>query len=509
MNVQRRLFLCLLVALLMGVTPIFAIPSTQAADSARRLETMPDYDIPNGHFFTQTAADRGGFSVIDDEEARFWSEFQRLGGLQTVGYPISRRYQQDGFVTQAFQKLVLQWRAEEGVASVVNVFDELSNSGFDETLLERRQTPLQLTSGFDPAEASWEEIVALRQGLLEENDAIRAYYFSFSDPLTLFGLPTSRVEDMGNHFALRTQRAVFQQWKEDVPWAQEGEVTIANGGDIAKELLWLPKMTLLPESAPSLVETHRWQAPPVLVQWVEGPGFTPYPFAWSTIPKLVLYNDGRIITSAWKDSQRVLYEAQLSSDEVCAFLTEFEEDGFFDVDIEAYEFPPIADAGTTHLMINSWRSQKVDLYALSILAGSSNDFPVSPALVETYQRLKAYEPANRTPYQPESIAILLTPSLRMEDSAPVWPLSSPSLASLAGQDSSENRNGQQTQLTGQAAQDIYNLFDGKITQGYREGEQAYQVTIRPLFPLEPTGDTGGWRGPDIFPTTPTTEMSCP
>ena len=38
---------------------------------------------------------------------------------------------------------------------------------------------------------------------------------------------------MGNHYAIRTQKTVFQQWKEDVPWAKAGEVTLANGGDIA------------------------------------------------------------------------------------------------------------------------------------------------------------------------------------------------------------------------------------------------------------------------------------
>ena len=37
-------------------------------------------------------------------------------------------------------------------------------------------------------------------------------------------------------FVIRTQKAVFQQWKEDVPWAKAGEVTIANGVDVAKEL---------------------------------------------------------------------------------------------------------------------------------------------------------------------------------------------------------------------------------------------------------------------------------
>ena len=63
-------------------------------------------------------------------------------------------------------------------------------------------------------------------------------------------LPTSRVEDFGNVLVIRTQRAVFQQWKEDVPWANAGEVTIANGGDITKELGLFPSEALIPQSPP-------------------------------------------------------------------------------------------------------------------------------------------------------------------------------------------------------------------------------------------------------------------
>ena len=142
--------------------------------------------------------------MLNDSQARFFSEFQRLGGLQTVGYPISRRYEKDGFVTQAFQKLVLQWRPEVGQVWPVNVFDELSKSGFDQRLLQTRQIPRPLNSRFDSPNASWAEVVAKRQGLLDANSAIRARYFSVSDPLTVFGLPTSPVEDMGNHYAIRT-----------------------------------------------------------------------------------------------------------------------------------------------------------------------------------------------------------------------------------------------------------------------------------------------------------------
>jgi hypothetical protein len=43
---------------------------------------------------------------------------------------------------------------------------------------------------------------------------------------------------------------VFQRWKVDVPWAKAGQVTVANGGDLAKEAEILPSDVLAPESAP-------------------------------------------------------------------------------------------------------------------------------------------------------------------------------------------------------------------------------------------------------------------
>jgi hypothetical protein len=60
------------------------------------------------------------------------------------------------------------------------------------------------------------------------------------------GLPTSEVQDMGNHYALRAQRVVFQEWKQDVPWARAGQVTVALGGDIAKEVGLVPPVAAQP-----------------------------------------------------------------------------------------------------------------------------------------------------------------------------------------------------------------------------------------------------------------------
>ena len=67
----------------------------------------------------------------DPEHPEFVAELQRLRDdrfrrgelmvekLQALGYPISRRFMWDGFVSQAMQKVVLQWRPEQDAVSLM------------------------------------------------------------------------------------------------------------------------------------------------------------------------------------------------------------------------------------------------------------------------------------------------------------------------------------------------------------------------------------------------------
>jgi hypothetical protein len=204
-------------------------PSLPAASSG-------DYPIANGHAFTQTG---GPFAVVDDSGVPIWSEFQRLGGVDALGYPLADRFEWDGFVVQVFQRAIVQWRPEAGQFYFVNVFDRLHELGFDDWLQSHRQTPPP--RAFADEGLAWEMVVQNHLAVLEANPAIKERYFSAAtDPMLIYGLPVSDVTDMGNHYALRAQRAVFQQWKEDVPWARAGEVTVALGGSIAVEAGALP-----------------------------------------------------------------------------------------------------------------------------------------------------------------------------------------------------------------------------------------------------------------------------
>ena len=190
-----------------------------------------------------------GYAVTDSDGIPFWRRFRELGGVDALGYPVSSRFIHDGFVTQAMQRLVFQWRPDVKDVYFINVFDVLSKAGYDDWLLAFRQVPKPST--FPEAGVQWEEIAATRLSLLEEWPVIRGKYFSvLGDPVAFNGLPTSRVADMGSHYAIRTQRVVFQEWKEDVPWARVGQVTLALGGSMAREAGLIPEDARRPESPP-------------------------------------------------------------------------------------------------------------------------------------------------------------------------------------------------------------------------------------------------------------------
>jgi hypothetical protein len=239
---RRLVALVLAVVLLVASLPGAGGAGAQAAD----------WDIPQGHFFTQTAADgESGYAVTDENGVLFWREFKRLGGVQAVGYPISGRFQWNGFTCQAMQRVVFQWRPETGQVAFVNVFDLLAEAGKDDWLLAVRQTPRP--GQWQEDGLSWEQVVAQRLAVLDAFPAIKAAYFGVvGDPVTMNGLPMAAVADMGNNYTLRAQRVVIQQWKEDVPWARAGQVTFALGGTIAGEAGLLP--------APSALEAERLYA---------------------------------------------------------------------------------------------------------------------------------------------------------------------------------------------------------------------------------------------------------
>ncbi|MCA1644906.1 MAG: glycoside hydrolase family 5 protein [Chloroflexi bacterium] len=211
-----------------------------------------DYDVTGGHFFTQTngrTESPAGFAVTDADSVPFWTAFQALGGPDVLGYPVTRRFELDGFVVQAFQKSVLQWRPERREFWFLNTFDALHDHGRDDWLEIYRQTPRPADNAAD-AGLAWEGVVARHLALLDKTPPVLKQRF-LADPhwLDHYGLPTA-ITESSNSVVVRAQRATLQYWKEAVPWAAKGSVSIANGGDLAKEAGLFPWLAVSPENAP-------------------------------------------------------------------------------------------------------------------------------------------------------------------------------------------------------------------------------------------------------------------
>jgi hypothetical protein len=227
-------------------------PSTADADVGA---TAADFPLVMGHFFTQASLTPGaGFNIVDDEKANFWSEFERLGGSNVLGYPATRRFTWHSLLSQATQRAVLQWFPVTGQVEFANVLDLLHEDGMDDLLFELYQIPPP--ADVDELGLPYETIAERRLKWLDERPAIKKSYCDApggADPLVLWGLPTSMAVNVGNPgtvYVVRTQRAAFQEWVDGAPWAAPDEVTVVLAGDLAKDFQLLPPDAVVPEPAP-------------------------------------------------------------------------------------------------------------------------------------------------------------------------------------------------------------------------------------------------------------------
>lgn len=221
--------------------------STEAAST--------DFGLVNGRFYTQTATQRDfetrGYAITNADSIPFWSTYQRLGGVDILGYPISRRFIWDGYICQALQRGVLQWHADTGQVQLVNTMDHLTDLGKDDYFARERHVPLPALVTLQH-DGTVDSITSVRLGWLDNAPAMRTFFARAADPVATFGLPSSPMADVGPAMAMRFQRAVMYQWKNDFPWAKAGTITLANTGEFLKEAEVLPAVALEPEPAPPM-----------------------------------------------------------------------------------------------------------------------------------------------------------------------------------------------------------------------------------------------------------------
>ena len=139
------------------------------ATAQSREEALADYQVVNGHYFTQAGGDPdgdAGFRITDENGVNFASEFERLGGVEALGYPISRRFEWDGFTTQATQQAVLQWHPQANRAALINLLDAFADAGLDSWLEQQAQVPPRHVP-HDEAGLIFDEVVAARLSYLD------------------------------------------------------------------------------------------------------------------------------------------------------------------------------------------------------------------------------------------------------------------------------------------------------------------------------------------------------
>ncbi|MDE2935481.1 MAG: M23 family metallopeptidase [Chloroflexota bacterium] len=249
---RRRIHPLAPVALLAAA--LLLIPQPAAALSTGCLPSL-EYAAADEHFFAQTGSDTGlGFFVRDDADARFLSAFRAGGGEHALGYPVSRRFLQDGFIYQAFQKAILQWPIGGDRANYANTVDWLGRIGADTDLYAQRQVPfyfpLAADRGLDPADPEdFAHIVQNHLQLLAVDEVIREFFLKEPRWLELYGLPVS-YEDFGPVRVLRSQRQIIQVWNVPGIGGPVGQAVLANTGDIAKEFGLLPESATDPISPP-------------------------------------------------------------------------------------------------------------------------------------------------------------------------------------------------------------------------------------------------------------------
>ena len=239
-------------------SPTFSHSSEPSATSEDAAKTRNESDWAIGwdfgRFFTQTngqpeGTSRQGYGVTDADDVEFWQAYKDLGGRRVLGYPLSRRFMYQNKVTQVLQRAVIQWDPASKSVVFLNVLDELSANGKDEWLAQEYQVPSPLPSDFDRGK-SWGDVVRSRLELLAADGIILGAYYSVPDPLSLYGLPASRVEDRGTFYVVRLQRAIIKHWKLDADDPRAGQVAVIGAGEIAARSGIFPAEAFLPEDPP-------------------------------------------------------------------------------------------------------------------------------------------------------------------------------------------------------------------------------------------------------------------
>ena len=214
----------------------------------------------------------------------------------------------------------------------------------------------------------------------------------------------------------------------------------------------------------------------------------PAPYGVSTVPSMILYSDGRLIS--WKDGE--LMEGHLAHQEMCALANTIEGLGFFDFSRKDYDdaLDRLVQAhklsygvwSGAEIEVNVWRQRKEDL---SLLDDPSVPAPAN--LRALYRLLTTYQPADLVPYPYDLVVMALYqyPRNYFTTASQAWPVVGISLAETWDRATQQNREqGKAVLVAGQTAHDVYEATRTSRDGQFSENGIFYFVSARPLYPYE-------------------------
>jgi len=232
-------------------------PGTPLGTPARApASTVPDWDVPNGHFFTQTAgADApadSGFLVSNADGVSFWRDYKEMGGPAVLGYPISGRFERDGKHFQATQAALLYWDAPASRTSIYPLFRALAEMEMD-GWLEAIGIPAAAPELAEELMGESSVPLADRHEWLTHPSLRGAYWAAYElEGPRRFGLPMSEPQRFGPYLAQRFERAVLQLWLDDLPnMPASGTISMVQIGDLLDETELLPAGARLLQAPPA------------------------------------------------------------------------------------------------------------------------------------------------------------------------------------------------------------------------------------------------------------------
>ena len=294
-----------------------------------------------------------------------------------------------------------------------------------------------------------------------------------------------------------------------------------------------PAPTGPPSPTPLSLQAHEWLAGPVLLRYDIGCSDFCGGETFSHYPRLILYSDGRLITTHYQ-GRTVIEETRLTREQMCSVLNSFDATGLFDYAPSAFDE---ANAAFPRLTLPAQASITVWDEA-SIPVGSIADFRPGgelggqvalemPLLMGYHLVEELSKWRGEAPYAPLELAVsvfTVAPdddpfSCCFADEGGEWPVTAVRLADLIAQGTPRENDSRRvfTTVSGPAVEQLLAAFgDDPFSEtrpvAFEEDGRRYVVAIRALLPYESLASLGYPShssivpGPDVAATQ--TALSC-